>query len=156
MTQPPPISRDAGPIRPEYAAPSLLGTPHRLNWLTFFSHLSGWALATTLLVVPCLFILPRYEAILADFKAAVPTSTRFALGAARLIPRYGIALLPIALTHAYLAATWYPRAGVGARRVYRLLLTFAVCGVFAVVILALFLPMVSLTNTLTAPPPTKP
>jgi len=155
MTQPPPILRDAGPIRPEYAAPSLLRPPRGLDWLAFFSHLSGWALGTTLLAVPCLFILPRYEATLADFNTPVPTSTRLALGAARMIPRYGIALAPIALAHAYLAAAWYPRAGVTARRVYRLLLTVAVCGIFTVVILALFLPMVSITNTLTAPPPGK-
>ena len=154
MNRRPPIPVDSRVVRPDYAAwPA--HAPQRLMVWTFLSHLTGWALATTVLMVPCLFVLPRYEQILAEYRAPVPDSTRIALGAARLVRQYGIALRPVALAHSWFAAAWYARAGVGARRAYRLVLTLFVCAAFAVVILALFLPIVSITNTLTGGPAPK-
>ena len=149
MNRPPPMPADAGVAGPGYATPWLAPAPHRPDWFAFASHLSGWVLGSALLMLPCLFILPRYEQTLADFKAEVPAATRFALGAARLFREYGIVLAPVALAHALIIAFWYPRAGVTTRRVYRLALTLFVCLLFGVVIFALFMPMISLTNSLT-------
>lgn len=149
MNRPPPIPNDAGVAQPGYAAPWLAPAPHRPDWYAFASHLTGWALGTTLLMLPCLFILPRYEHTLADFNAKVPAATQFALGAARFLRSYGVLLAPVALAHALFVAFWYPRAGVTARRVYRLALTLFVCALFGTVIFALFLPMISLTESLT-------
>jgi uncharacterized membrane protein len=149
VTEPPPLPRDARFVRPDYSGPWLTVAPHGINWLAFGGHLSGWVLGTVLLLVPCLFILPRYEEIMKDFNAEVPASTRIALGAARLLIRFGILLAPVAVAHALLVGLWYPRASVGAKRFYRLCLTLCVCAVFALVIFALFLPIIAITDSLT-------
>ena len=125
----------------------------RFDSFTFVSHLSGWAFGAVLLLVPCLFVLPKYESLLAEYKVEAPTTTRAALGAARWVRQYGVALVPLAVVHSGLVALWYPRASLSRRRVYRLLLTLAVCALFGLVILALFLPIASIDESLLGAPP---
>jgi len=149
MTQPPSIPR------PDYATPWPAPSSHGISWPVFASHLSGWALGTVVLLIPCLFILPRYERALADYNAPVPAVTAFAIAAARLVRDYWGLLTPIGLVHATLVALWYPRAKINARRLYRLLLTLFVAALFATVIFALFLPIVSITNSLSGATPKK-
>ena len=154
MTRPPPFQPDTGAARPDYATPfvaAAAGAGHA-DWFAFASHLSGWVLGTALLMLPCLFILPRYERMLADFNAQVPAATQVALGAAGFMRSYGALLAPAAVAHALLVAFWYPRAGIAARRLYRLALTLFVCLLFGVVIFALFLPVISITDSLTGAP----
>jgi type II secretory pathway component PulF len=136
-----------GPVGCE--RPPVIGASRAFDAFAFTRHLSGWALAAVLLITPCLFILPRYERRLDDeYAVTVPAITALALSAARFMRDHGIVLAPVALAHALMVALWYPRAGLGARRTYRLLLTLLVCGLFAFVILALFLPIVAVTNAL--------
>lgn len=115
MNLPPPILPEAGVRRPDDAAPLFAAAPHGPDWFAFLSHVTGWALASAMLLLPCLFILPRYEQTLADLNATAPAATQFALGAARFLRSYGIVLAPVALAHALVIAFWYPRAGVGDR-----------------------------------------
>jgi type II secretory pathway component PulF len=136
MTQGPP---DAPPLAPWGC---------RFDGVAFTAHLSGWLFGTVLLVTPCLFVLPRYETQLAEYKAEMPSPTRHAIAAARWVRHSGILLAPIALAHATAVALWYPRANLPQRRLYRLALTLAVCGVFAFVILALFLPLAAINQSL--------
>jgi hypothetical protein len=126
----------------------LMRTPHGIDWYAFWAHLCGWVLGLALVLAPCLFVLPRYEVMLKDFNAEVPQTTVMALGAARWLRAYGIFLAPLALAHSFLVAVWYARAGIAARRLYRLLLTLCVCAIGAIVIFALFLPIISITNSL--------
>jgi type II secretory pathway component PulF len=155
---PPPFPRDARfarPVRPDYGGVWLVRTPRGFDGFTLWAHLSGWALAAALVMGPCLFILPRYEAMLKDFNAEVPQTTLMALGAARWLRTWGIVFAPVALAHSALVAVWFARASLTSRRLYRLVLTLCVCAAGAVVILALFLPIISITNSLSGGVTTK-
>ena len=135
-------------VHPDYETPPAGGTSGFFDAFAFTRHFLGWALAVVVLTLPCIFILPRYERLLAEYNAPVPPTTAVALAAARWVRSYGILLAPVALAHSLAVALWYPRAGLNGRRIYRLLLTLFVCGLFAFVILSLFLPIASITNSL--------
>lgn len=132
----------------DYERPAVVRGSRAFDAYAFTRHLSGWLFGAVVLIVPCLFILPRYERLLDEYKVAVPSTTAFALTASRFLRDYGILLAPVALAHSLAVAVWYPRAGLGARRTYRLVLTLLVCALFAWVILALFLPIAAITNSL--------
>ena len=133
---------------PHEAPPTVHPWARRFDGVAFTAHLSGWAFGTVLLVTPCLFILPRYEAQLAEYHAEMPSTTRHAIAAARWVRHYGVLLVPLAVAHAAAIALWYPRASLAQRRAYRLVLTLAVCALFGFVILALFLPIASINQSL--------
>jgi type II secretory pathway component PulF len=135
-----------GPV--DYERPSIVRTSRVFDAFAFTRHLSGWLCGAVVLIAPCMFILPRYEKLLAEYNAAVPDTTRYALAAARWLRENGWVLAPVALVHAGAVAMWYPRAGIASRRLYRLLLTLCVAALFAFVIFALFLPIASITNSL--------
>ena len=137
-------------VRPDYETPPRAGTAGVFDAFAFARHLSGWVLAAFVLTLPCIFILPRYERMLNDeYAVAIPATTALALAAARFVRDYWILLAPVAVAHSLAVALWYPRAGLAGRRTYRLLLTLLVCGLFAFVILALFLHIAAITNSLT-------
>jgi hypothetical protein len=137
---------------PHDARPPLSLAGRRFDGFTFASHLSGWAFGAVLLLTPCLFILPRYEPLLAEYRAEVPQATRYALAASRWVRHYGLLLVPVAVAHSVAVAAWYPRAGLARRRLYRLALTLAACALFGFVILALFLPIASINRSLLPAP----
>jgi len=148
MSAPPPLPPPAMPPRPDYAGPRTLPPQTLFDVRAFVRQLVGWALASVVLVVPCLFILPRYEEQLKDFKIELPALTALTLYAARLVRSFWFLLIPCGLAHASIIAVWYPHAGLTAQRVYRLLLSLVVCLLFAAVILALYLPVIALNNAL--------
>jgi type II secretory pathway component PulF len=119
----------------------------------FARHVTGWVLAGAALLGAVLFILPRFEEQLKDFKIDLPALTKGMLYAARFVRTAWFLLIPVALAHAALAGLWYPHAGLWARRVYRLLLSLVVCALFAAVILALYQPVVALYDGLAGPRP---
>jgi hypothetical protein len=150
MSGPPPLQPQGEFARPDYAGPQTAPASSLFDWRTFTRHLSGWAFGTVLLLVPCLFILPRYEEQLKDFKIELPALTVMTLSAARLLRTFWFLLVPVAVAHAAVVGLVYAHAGLAGRRVYRLLLTLCACGLFAAVILSLFLPVAALYDALSA------
>ena len=147
MSAPPPLPPQGMP-RPDYAGPRVLPPPTLFDARAFVRQLIGWVLASFVLVVPCLFILPRYEEQLRDFRVPLPFLTQLTLYTARLVRTFWFVLIPLGLAHASIIAVWYPHAGLTARRVYRLLLSLVVSLLFAAVILSLYLPVIALNNAL--------
>lgn len=133
---------------PDYQSPTAARFPRGFDAFAFARHLSGWAAGSVLLLIPCLFILPRYETLLTENKAQVPATTGAAIAAARWLRHSNfIVLVPVGLAHSLAIALWYPRASLPALRLYRVLLTLCAGAVFAFVILALFLPIASITKS---------
>ena len=150
--------QDGGPLPPpprhptfEYAMPTGGGPPAFDN-TALFGHLVGWALGSIVLLSAALFVIPRLEETFKDFKLDLPALTKFVLATSRWIRQWGWVLLPLPFFHAVLVAMWYPRARIGARRLYRLVLTLFVCALFALVILSMFLPYLSLIQSMANPP----
>jgi hypothetical protein len=148
MSGPPPLPTQADLPRPDYAAPRPPIASSVFDVGAFTRHLTGWALACAALLGAVLFILPRFEEQLKDFRIDLPALTKEMLYAARFSRTYWFLLVPVALAHAALVGLLYPHAGLGARRAYRLLLSLAVCALFAAVILALYQPVVALYDGL--------
>jgi type II secretory pathway component PulF len=148
MSGPPPLSPQPGFARPDYAGPPAPAASNVFDARTFTRHLTGWVLLAGLLLTACLFILPRYEEQLKDFRVELPALTVLTLSCARLLRRFWFLAVPVAVAHAALVGLWFPHAGLGARRFYRLLLTLCLGALFAVVILSLFLPIAALYDAL--------
>src|SRR5215212_7370039 len=128
---------------PQYAIPRHAGPP-LLDARALVTHLTGWFFGGVLLATAALMVIPRFEGTFKDFKLDLPELTKVVLSSARWLRHYGWVLLPLPFVHAVLVALWYPGAGSGARRTYRLLLSLCVCGIFGAVILAMFLPYITL------------
>jgi type II secretory pathway component PulF len=110
------------------------------------------------LVAISVFVAPRFEMILQDFKADVPGITVLFLAMCRGIRNYygWLLLLPLAIGMPIVITqlTWRP--GSTRQRGMRLLgtigITFILFAIFVVfVVLALFLPMVALIDAASAP-----
>ena len=117
---------------------------------TFASHLVGWALGLGLFAWLSVYVVPRYERSIAEYQLDLPGATRLLLLAAANA-RHGhifLLLVPLGIAHALEAAAFLRRAGRGRRAAYRLVLTLVLAAVALFVILALFLPMVALINSL--------
>jgi hypothetical protein len=143
MSTPPPL-----PLHPDYAAPRAPAASSVFDVRAFARHLVGWALAGAALMGAVLFILPRFEEQLKDFRIDLPELTKLVLYSARFLRTFWFLLVPVAVAHAALVGLWYPHAGLLARRFYRLLLSLVVCLLFAAVILALYQPVVALYDGL--------
>jgi type II secretory pathway component PulF len=95
-------------------------------------------------------VMPRIEVVYKDFGVKLPAVTRVVLSAGRSLGGVAawIVAIPLSLLTAYVVAT-LPIGG----RALRLTLTLVLAGVTLAIALALFLPLISLADSLYAPPP---
>jgi type II secretory pathway component PulF len=145
MTRPPSLPPDFPPGRLNYA--DARSAPARFNWYALSWHLIGWALLETLLIVMVTRVLPRFEEIFNDFKLDLPAPTKTLLALSR---GSGIMLVivtaAVSIAHAFAAAAWYPHSSRFGRFLYGLVLFLLSAAVIAFVVLALFMPMISLID----------
>ena len=141
-----PIST-ASPLH--YAPPEPRSSP-LLMWTVFVGHLVAWAVGVGMFAWLSIYVVPRYERTLADYKLALPYPTALLLLAAANARdgRLFLLLGPLAIGHSLAAAAFLRRAGRGRRMTYRLVLFLVLAAVALFVILGLFLPMVGLINSL--------
>ena len=140
---------DTGADRLYYAAREPLASP-LLVTTTFVGHLVGWAVGLGMFAWLSIYVVPRYERTIADYQLDLPHATKLLLLTAAGVRDGGVFLLlaPLAVAHSLGAALFLRRAGRGRRATYRLVLTFVLGALVLFVVLGLFLPMVSLINSL--------
>ena len=132
-----------------YAPPEPLPSPLLVS-TTFFGHLVGWTLGLGLFAWLSVYVVPRYERTIADFQLDLPYASKLLLLAAANARDGGVFLLlvPLGIAHALAAAVFLRRAGRGRRTAYRLVVTLVLGAVVLFVVLALFLPLVGVMNSL--------
>ncbi len=120
------------------------------DYSAMVTHLFGWAVFTTVILLILLLVVPRFEEVFMDFKLDLPSSTRLLLRMSRFLTHGGVERLllvfavPIPFLHAAAAGFLYPRLGRGGRLAYRLLLTLALAVLVLVFVIALFMPQIAL------------
>jgi hypothetical protein len=136
-----------GPLH--YAAPEPPASPLIVG-TTFVGHLIGWAIGLGMFAWLSIYVVPRYERTIADYKLDLPSATKVLLLAAANARNGGLFLLlaPVGIAHSLAAAAFLRRAGRGRRATYRLVLTLVLAAVALFVILGLFLPWVGVINSL--------
>ena len=135
--------------RLDYAPPPPPSSSARIV-VIFFTHIVGWAVAIAMAAFVSVYLAPKFEQAAADFKLALPLPSALVLRFAVHVrdgTMYPV-LTFLALAHSLAAAAWLSRGGRGRRQLYRLLLTLLLGAVVLFVVLALFLPMVGLMDSL--------
>jgi type II secretory pathway component PulF len=119
-------------------------------WTIFAAHVVAWAMGLGMFAWLSVYVVPRYERTIADYKLALPYPTMLLLLAAANARAGGlfVLLVPVAIAHSLAAALWLRRGGRGRRAVYRLVVTLVLGAAVLFVLLGLFLPMVGLWNSL--------
>lgn len=128
--------------------------PRRISLIPcFLMHLLIWSLALAVPAVILLFVVPRFEALLRDFKVQLPLVTRLVLQASHaLIHQHAwiaLPLLPLLLATLSTLASGAPRDLPELRRSYRLtrlLASLLLAALALLLIAALFLPLVNLID----------
>src|SRR6478752_3467993 len=116
-----PANRTVGPAALHYAPPEPPPSP-LLVGTTFFGHLVAWGIGLGMFAWLSIYVVPRYERTLADYKLALPYPTTLLLLAAANARdgRLFLLLVPAGIAHSLAAAVFLRRAGRGRRATYRL------------------------------------
>jgi hypothetical protein len=118
----------------------------RLTWVCAALHVPAWAL----LFLSLLFLVPRFEAVFADFGIDLPAMTTSAIRASHLLARSGVLVVPavvgVVLTLDFLALGWGGSSrGTLGWSVFGLLVPL---GLFGATIAALLVPLIGLQSRL--------
>ena len=145
-TSPPPLPpRQLDYGRPDPASPG----PDRSDWAwAFLPPFLSFGAAIGVITLAMVFVIPRFEQIFKDFKMDLPGPTKLLLAISRWFTNnYGWAVSAVACTALAVGLAFLDgRARRRGRWFYPLLAALVFVGVVVFVVIALFLPMITLVE----------